>query len=106
MNDRQLSELWLTSLSSERGASPGTIETYRDDLNVYLRWLLEQELTLIEPDDGMVMRCHGLVLLVGGKFKSKSSLRSVRRRFGALHPRLRVSATAARSIRGGEAGCA
>ncbi|AOG02954.1 tyrosine recombinase [Bosea sp. RAC05] len=47
MNDRRLCELWLTALLSDDGAALGTIDTYQDDLDVYLGWLSSQGLTLL-----------------------------------------------------------
>jgi integrase/recombinase XerD len=39
-------QLWLDALSTELGASAGTIDTYNDDLNCYVVWLDENSLDL------------------------------------------------------------
>ena len=44
--NRRLAELWLDALTTELGASAGTIATYTDDLNCYLVWLDENSLGL------------------------------------------------------------
>ena len=36
--NRRLAELWLDAVTTELGASGGTIDTYTDDLNCYLVW--------------------------------------------------------------------
>lgn len=38
----RLARLWLEALAAERGAVPGTLDTYGDDLACYLGWLAEQ----------------------------------------------------------------
>ncbi len=45
-SNRRLAQLWLDALTTELGASPGTIETYTDDLNCYLTWLETNSLAL------------------------------------------------------------
>jgi integrase/recombinase XerD len=45
-SNRRLAELWLDALTTELGASAGTIATYTDDLNCYLVWLDENSLGL------------------------------------------------------------
>ena len=45
-NNRRLAQLWLDALTTELGASAGTIDTYTDDLNCYLVWLDENSLRL------------------------------------------------------------
>ncbi|MPR08154.1 tyrosine recombinase [Microvirga tunisiensis] len=45
-SNRRLAQLWLDALSTELGASAGTIDTYTDDLNCYLAWLEENSLGL------------------------------------------------------------
>jgi integrase/recombinase XerD len=47
-SNRRLAELWLDALTTELGASAGTIDTYTDDLNCYLVWLDENSLGLNE----------------------------------------------------------
>jgi integrase/recombinase XerD len=42
----RLAQLWLDALATELGAAVGTIESYTDDLNVYLAWLDECSLGL------------------------------------------------------------
>jgi integrase/recombinase XerD len=44
--NRRFAQLWLDALSTELGASAGTIHTYTDDLNCYLAWLGEKSLQL------------------------------------------------------------
>src|SRR4051794_16193504 len=44
--NQRLARLWLDALTTELGASAGTIDTYTDDLNCYLAWLKEKSLTL------------------------------------------------------------
>ena len=44
--NRRLAQLWLDALTTELGASAGTIDTYTDDLNCYLVWLDENSLGL------------------------------------------------------------
>ena len=44
--NRRLAQLWLDALSTELGASAGTIDTYTDDLTCYLTWLENQNLAL------------------------------------------------------------
>lgn len=44
--NQRLAQLWLDALTTELGASAGTIETYTDDLNCYLVWLDENSLGL------------------------------------------------------------
>ncbi len=44
--NRRLAQLWLDALTTELGASAGTIDTYTDDLNCYLVWLDENSLRL------------------------------------------------------------
>jgi hypothetical protein len=46
--NQRLAQLWLDALSTELGASAGTIETYTDDLTCYLAWLNETSLRLNE----------------------------------------------------------
>ncbi|WP_201864013.1 tyrosine recombinase [Microvirga soli] len=46
--NHRLAQLWLDALTTELGASAGTIETYTDDLNCYLVWLDENGLQLNE----------------------------------------------------------
>jgi integrase/recombinase XerD len=50
-SNRRLAQLWLDALTTELGASAGTIATYTDDLNCYLAWLDENRLSL--PDVGL-----------------------------------------------------
>jgi integrase/recombinase XerD len=45
-SNRRLAQLWLDALTTELGASAGTIDTYTDDLNCYLAWLDENSLGL------------------------------------------------------------
>ncbi len=51
-SNRQVAQLWLDALATERGASAGTIDTYSDDLTCdltyYLGWLELNGLGLIE----------------------------------------------------------
>ncbi|WP_237050402.1 site-specific integrase [Microvirga ossetica] len=42
--NHRLAQLWLDALTTELGASAGTIDTYTDDLNCYLVWLDENSL--------------------------------------------------------------
>lgn len=44
--NRRLAQLWLDALSTELGASAGTIATYTDDLTCYLDWLDDNKLRL------------------------------------------------------------
>ena len=44
--NRRLAYLWLDALTTELGASAGTIGTYTDDLNCYLLWLERNSLSL------------------------------------------------------------
>src|SRR5919112_44765 len=44
--NQRLAQLWLDALTTELGASAGTIDTYTDDLNCYLVWLDENILSL------------------------------------------------------------
>lgn len=44
--NHRLAQLWLDALTTELGASAGTIDTYTDDLNCYLAWLDENSLGL------------------------------------------------------------
>ena len=44
--NQRLAQLWLDALTTELGASAGTIDTYTDDLNCYLAWLDENSLGL------------------------------------------------------------
>jgi len=37
--NQRLAQLWLDALAAERGAAPGTLDTYGDDLACYLGWL-------------------------------------------------------------------
>src|SRR5919112_1182522 len=46
--NQRLAQLWLDALTTELGASAGTIDTYTDDLNCYLVWLDENGLQLNE----------------------------------------------------------
>jgi integrase/recombinase XerD len=46
--NQRLAQLWLDALTTELGASAGTIDTYTDDLNCYLVWLDENSLGLDE----------------------------------------------------------
>jgi integrase/recombinase XerD len=46
--NQRLAQLWLDALTTELGASAGTIATYTDDLNCYLDWLNERSLSLDE----------------------------------------------------------
>jgi integrase/recombinase XerD len=41
-SNSRLARLWLDALAAERGAAPGTLDTYGDDLACYLGWLAEQ----------------------------------------------------------------
>jgi integrase/recombinase XerD len=44
--NHRLAQLWLDALTTELGASAGTIDTYTDDLDCYLAWLDETSLGL------------------------------------------------------------
>ncbi|WP_201842835.1 tyrosine recombinase [Microvirga zambiensis] len=44
--NQRLAQLWLDALTTELGASAGTIATYTDDLTCYLVWLEESHLGL------------------------------------------------------------
>lgn len=46
--NRRLARLWLDALAAERGATPGTLDTYGDDIACYLGFLAERRLAL--PD--------------------------------------------------------
>jgi integrase/recombinase XerD len=46
--NRRLARLWLDAMTTELGASAGTIDTYTDYLNCYLVWLDENSLGLDE----------------------------------------------------------
>jgi integrase/recombinase XerD len=46
--NQRLAQLWLDALTTELGASAGTIDTYTDDLSCYLAWLDENRLSLDE----------------------------------------------------------
>lgn len=87
MDDRRLCEFWLDALLSEHGAALGTIDTYKDDLGVYLGWLKDRDLGLLDVGREHVVEYLGFLGARGYSARSIAKKRSVVR---TLHRFLRA----------------